>query len=57
VKSRRAKPNWIFFVLLVLAAWGLTGCATTEPDNMSARPWNSPTGWENGFPTGMLEGR
>jgi len=57
VKSRCAKPNWIFFVLLVLAAWGLAGCATTEPDNRSARPWNSPTGWENGFPAGMLEGR
>jgi len=57
VKSRCAKPNWIFFVLLVLTAWGLAGCATTEPDNMSARPWNSPTGWENGFPAGMLEGR
>lgn len=26
----------------------LTGCATTEPENASARPWNSPKGWEYG---------
>jgi hypothetical protein len=39
-----------FLFALVL---GVTGCATTEPDNASVRPWNSPTGWENGIPSGM----
>ncbi len=36
--------------LLLLSAVGLflTGCATTEPENASARPWNSPQGWEYG---------
>jgi hypothetical protein len=43
--------------LLLLAVILLSGCATAEPDNMSARPWNSPKGWENGLPSGMLEGR
>jgi hypothetical protein len=57
VKSRFLKLNWVAILLLALAGLGLIGCATTEPDNMSARPWNSPQGWENGFPGGMLEGR
>ncbi|MEQ2005763.1 MAG: hypothetical protein ABMA26_03105 [Limisphaerales bacterium] len=34
----------------------LTGCGTTEPDNQSSRPWNSPKGWESGVP-GMLYDR
>lgn len=36
--------------LLLLSAVSLllTGCATTEPENASARPWNSPQGWEYG---------
>ncbi len=38
------------FVLLA------TGCNTTEPDNNSTRPWNSPKGWEGGVP-GMLYDR
>jgi hypothetical protein len=43
--------------LLLLAAVLVSGCATAEPDNLSARPWNSPKGWENGLPSGMMEGR
>jgi hypothetical protein len=43
--------------LLLLAGVLLSGCATAEPDNLSARPWNSPKGWENGLPNGMMEGR
>lgn len=34
----------------------VTGCNTTEPDNNSSRPWNSPKGWEGGVP-GMLYDR
>ena len=41
-----------FFALLLL---GATGCATTEPENASVRPWNAPEGWENGIPSGMYE--
>ena len=43
--------------LWLLAAGGLAGCATHDPDNLSARPCNAPKGWESGFPSGMLEGR
>jgi hypothetical protein len=39
---------------LMLLAFGLllgcTGCSTSEPDNASVRPWNTPQGWENGMP-------
>jgi hypothetical protein len=48
---------WLFALLLFVAAWGGSGCATTESDNLSARPWDSPKSWENGLPAGMTEGR
>lgn len=32
--------------LLMLAAGLLTGCATTEKDNVSSIPWNRPQQWE-----------
>jgi hypothetical protein len=32
----------------VLAA--LVGGCSTEPENASVRPWNSPQGWESGLP-------
>lgn len=46
-------------LLAALALGGallVTGCNTTEPDNQSSRPWNSPKGWEGGVP-GMLYDR
>jgi hypothetical protein len=46
-----------FLLLLLLASLGLIGCASTDPDNLSARPWNSPKSWENGLPSAMTEGR
>ena len=42
---------------LGLAAIFLGGCATSEPDNVSARPWNQPRGWETGLPPALYEGR
>ena len=44
-------------LLLLLAAVALSGCASTESDNLSERPWNSPKSWETGLPSGMMEGR
>lgn len=42
------------FIWLLFTA----GCSTTsEPDNLSVRPWNVPKGWESGLPPGMTEGR
>jgi type IV pilus biogenesis protein CpaD/CtpE len=39
----------LLFVLLAAMASGFSGCASTEPDNASVRPWNTPQGWENGL--------
>jgi hypothetical protein len=36
---------------------GVTGCASTDVDNASVRPWNSPKSWETGLPSTMTEGR
>lgn len=48
---------WLFLGLLGIAIINLTGCASTEPENASARPWNTPKTWEHGLPSGMFEGR
>jgi len=47
------------FLALMLVTLGLVGngCATTESENLSSRPWNAPTTWQNGLPTGINEGR
>jgi hypothetical protein len=43
---------------LALLALGNNGCKTTGDDeNLSARPWNSPRGWEHGLPSSLNEGR
>ena len=33
------------------------GCATTESENASERPWNGQSGWQHGLPTGINQGR
>lgn len=43
----------LFLLLLVLAVGALAGCASTESENQSERPWNAPQGWENGLPSSM----
>jgi len=43
--------------LLASASFIFTGCATTESENLSERPWNSPRGWETGLPSSINEGR
>jgi hypothetical protein len=44
-------------LLLAAACLALSGCATEEPENTSARPWNQPRGWESGYPSQMFQGR
>lgn len=51
------KLRFVLLFLLAAFALGLSGCATTDDDNASERPWNSPKGWENGLPSNMMEGR
>ena len=57
MKISQSNLNRIFLLLLVLAGLAAGGCASTEPDNMSARPWAAPKTWETGLPAGMMEGR
>jgi len=45
------------FVLLAIIASLFSGCASIEPENASARPWNQPRGWESGLPPAMYQGR
>jgi hypothetical protein len=57
MKRPSANLRWLALLWLALAAAGLTGCASTESENNSVRPWNSPKSWENGLPSSMTEGR
>jgi len=47
----------LLVALLTSALFIFTGCATTESENLSERPWNSPRGWETGLPSSINEGR
>jgi hypothetical protein len=49
--------RWLGLLLLAVIGLCLSGCATSEPDNASVRPWNSPKSWEGQLPMGMNEGR
>jgi len=55
----KATLRYLILALVVSAAAFLTGCATTEPENMSERPWNSPAaGIGNGsLPMDINRGR
>jgi hypothetical protein len=44
----RAAHLLLFFALAAMTVV-FSGCASTEPDNASVRPWNTPTGWGNGL--------
>jgi hypothetical protein len=58
VKKFALHPRWFLLLALAGLALALTGCATTDSENASARPWNSPQGWETGgLPSSMFEGR
>lgn len=49
--------GWLLLGLGLAAIFLGGGCASTEPENVSARPWNQPRGWETGLPPAMYEGR
>jgi len=57
---RRRQINFslgLFLLFLGAVSVLFSGCATSEPDNASARPWNQPRGWETGLPPAMYQGR
>jgi hypothetical protein len=54
---RFIKRHAFGLVLALATAAAVTGCATQEPDNASARPWNAPKSWEGQLPMGINEGR
>ena len=57
---RRSQVNFslgLFLLFLGAISVLVSGCATSEPDNASARPWNQPRGWETGLPPAMYQGR
>lgn len=47
----------LLLAVLVALVATFCGCASTESENASTRPWNSPKGWETGLPVGITEGR
>jgi len=47
--------SWLLCFLFALILLGATGCASTDPENVSVRPWNAPNGTENGIPSGMYQ--
>jgi hypothetical protein len=56
--ERFSKRSCLVVLLLSAAAASfLSGCASTEPDNYSERPWDSPKSWETGLPSALTEGR
>jgi len=58
MKFSRPSPRWLLALLLASAVMSLTGCASDDkqPENMSERPWNAPTSWDNGLPSSLTEG-
>jgi hypothetical protein len=57
MKAFLRRPLGSALLLLAFSIF-LTGCATArDSDNESARPWNAPRNWENGFPTGLDQQR
>jgi hypothetical protein len=47
--------HFLFAVLLAAMVATLAGCSSTEPDNASVRPWNSPEGWQGGALNGIMD--
>jgi hypothetical protein len=41
--------NWLWLLVLGAILVGVSGCATSDPENASVRPWNTPQSWETGL--------
>jgi len=47
--------QFVLLLALVSLAAFVSGCSTTESENASVRPWNTPQGWEGGALGGMQD--
>ncbi|MGO9477027.1 MAG: hypothetical protein ACLQAH_13025 [Limisphaerales bacterium] len=47
---KRPAARWLLLLLLGALLVGVSGCETTEPENDSVRPWNTPQSWEGSMP-------
>jgi outer membrane biogenesis lipoprotein LolB len=59
MKFPRPNSRWLLALMLASALMSLAGCSSdtsNEPANMSERPWNAPTSWDNGLPSSLTEG-
>jgi len=52
---KRFGSSFLIVLLFALVVIGASGCASTEPDNASVRPWNAPQGWDSGIPSTMYQ--
>ena len=53
LKMKIRAAHLFLLLALVALAGSLCGCASTESENTSVRPWNSSEGWQNGALSGM----
>ncbi len=47
---------WVL-ALMTLVLGGASCATSSDSENLSSRPWNTPKSWEHGMPTQMFEGR
>jgi len=55
LQFRSITSHWLGAFLFLAGLFALSGCSSTEPDNLSARPWNTPKGYESGLPVQMMQ--
>lgn len=56
MKALLQKKSLLLTLALLAMAFG-AGCAATDDQNLSERPWNAPKSWETGIPQAMQQGR
>ena len=47
---KRWRTWCLWGLLLGLLSLFVAGCSSTEPENVSTRPWNAPKNWQFGVP-------
>lgn len=48
--KRLALKKILALLVAVCGISTLTGCKTTEQEDLTSRPWSQPRGWESGVP-------